>query len=102
MALPGSWRADGELFDVEDAAGDQRALVRGEERGGPGDVERRQDAAERAGLPRVLDPGRRLAFLLALDAVLALGERPTDVELVDADVVCRERLRGVARQRHQR
>src|SRR6185436_1142419 len=72
------------LLEVEDAAGDAFARARREILCRAGDIERFERPAERPGRDCLLDPLVALAFLLALDAPLPFGERPADVDLVDA------------------
>ena len=43
----------------------------------------------------------RIVLLFALDALLPFGQRPPDVDLIDADAVAVQARGGVARQRHQ-
>ena len=100
--VPVGQRAGRVLLEIEHAAGDALALVGREVRGGVGDVVRREQAAERPRRDRLLEPVLALALLLALDALLPFGQRPADVDLVDADAVAVEQRRGVPRQRHQR
>src|SRR5712691_6887117 len=94
-------RARRVLFKVEDATGDALARARREVLRRARDIERGEQAAEGSCRNRLRDPLVALAFLLAFDAPLAFGERPPDVDLVDANPVAVEQGRGVFRGRHQ-
>src|SRR5206468_9665486 len=95
------WRAGRILFEIEYASGHAFALARSEIGRGEGDVDRREQAAERPRRHRLLHPLVAFAFLFTLHAPLALGQRPPDVDLIDADPIAIQQRRGVARERHQ-
>src|SRR5947199_8966715 len=75
------WRAGRILFEIEYASGHALAFARSEIGRGEGDVDRREQAAERPRRHRLLHPLVAFAFLFTLHAPLALGQRPPDVDL---------------------
>src|SRR5881296_3259871 len=78
-------RARWVLLDIEDASGDALARARREVLRRARDIERREQPAERPRGDRLRDPLVALAFLFAFHAPLAFGERPPDVDLIDAN-----------------
>src|SRR6266704_6155827 len=93
-----AWRV---LLEIEDASGDALTLAGCEIGGGVCDVDRREQPPERTRRDRLLHPVVAFAFLFTLDQPLALGERPADVDLIDADPIAVQQRGCIPGERHQ-
>ena len=102
VRLPGAGRADGELLEVEDAAGDQRAVVRGEVRRRMGDVLRREAAGGTAACCRRRRASRARGLLPRASRALRLRSASSRRSSWLTRTRCARSRRGVAGHRHQR